>query len=118
MSPMTPIAAAALAPASAAPTTARSAADFIDAYNRHLQAAEAPPAPNTTLALLEPFAGLNAGSSALAQHAGAINGAHMRPSDVMELTMRTHEFVFRCEMTATVANRSSDGAQTLFRQQS
>ena len=32
-------------------------------------------------------------------------------------TLRTHEFVFRCQLTATVANRSGDGVQQLFRQQ-
>jgi hypothetical protein len=32
--------------------------------------------------------------------------------------MRSHEFLFHCELVANVANRSSDGMQQLFRQQS
>jgi hypothetical protein len=42
----------------------------------------------------------------------------LKPSELMMLTMRSHEFLFHCELTANVANRSSDGMQQLFRQQS
>lgn len=42
----------------------------------------------------------------------------MTPSDMLMLTVHAHEFLFQCEITANVANRSSDGIQQLFRQQS
>ena len=34
------------------------------------------------------------------------------------MTMKSHHFLFQCEMTSNVANRTSDGIQQLFRQQS
>jgi hypothetical protein len=48
----------------------------------------------------------------------ALGGAEMTPSDMLNLTVRCHEFLFHCELTSNVANRSSDGIQQLFRQQS
>ena len=41
----------------------------------------------------------------------------MSPGDMLMLTVQSHEFLFHCELTANVANRSSDGIQQLFRQQ-
>jgi len=40
------------------------------------------------------------------------------PGDMLEMTVRCHQFLFQCELTTNVANRSSDGIQQLFRQQS
>ena len=40
------------------------------------------------------------------------------PGQVIEMTMKSHHFLFQCEMTSNVANRTSDGIQQLFRQQS
>ena len=116
----TSIAIGALAPtnaASGAPPSS-SSADFMAASNRALPlAAPPPPSNDAAAALLAPFSGLSTGSNALAQQTGTISSGTFKPSDVMELTLRAHEFMFRCELTATVANRSSDGIQTLFRQQ-
>jgi hypothetical protein len=110
----------AVAPATAGASS--SPADFMAAYNRALPLAAPPtlPANNNAAAaaLLSPLSSLGAGSSALAQQTGAIGSGAFKPSDVMELTLRAHEFMFRCEVTATVANKSSDGIQTLFKQQS
>ncbi len=115
----TTLAVGAVAPATSGASS--SPADFMAAYNRALPPA-APPLPATNngaaAALLSPLSNLGAGSSALAQQTGAIGSGAFKPSDVMELTLRAHEFMFRCEVTATVANRSSDGIQTLFKQQS
>jgi hypothetical protein len=33
------------------------------------------------------------------------------------LTVKSHEFLFHSQLTANVANRTSDGLQQLFRQQ-
>ncbi|WP_101926136.1 MULTISPECIES: hypothetical protein [Luteimonas] len=46
------------------------------------------------------------------------NVDEMTPGQVMEMTMKSHHFLFQCEMTSNVANRTSDGIQQLFRQQS
>lgn len=42
---------------------------------------------------------------------------NLAPGDMLMMTMHAHEFLFRCQLTANVANRSSDGIQQLFRQQ-
>jgi hypothetical protein len=62
---------------------------------------------------------LNGGAESLgasAQHMRAAGG-DLRPSDLLNLTVKAHEFLFRCELTSSVANRSSDGIQQLFREQ-
>ncbi len=46
------------------------------------------------------------------------NVDEMTPGQVMEMTMKSHHFLFQCEMTSNVANRTSDGISQLFRQQS
>jgi len=45
-------------------------------------------------------------------------GADMTPGEVVNLTMKCHEFMFHCQLTSNIANRTSDGIQQLFRQQS
>lgn len=45
-------------------------------------------------------------------------GATMTPGEVVNLTMKCHEFMFHCQLTSNIANRTSDGIQQLFRQQS
>jgi hypothetical protein len=45
-------------------------------------------------------------------------GAEPTPGEMMQLTVKCHEFLFHAEMTSNVANRTSDGVQQLFRQQS
>lgn len=46
------------------------------------------------------------------------SGNELTPSEVVMLTARSHEFMFHCQLTANVANRTSEGLQQLFRQQS
>lgn len=41
-----------------------------------------------------------------------------RPSLMLEMTMASHRFLFKAELTSNVANRTSDGITQLFRQQS
>jgi hypothetical protein len=40
------------------------------------------------------------------------------PGDMLMTMMQVQKFVFECQVTASVANRTSDGVQELFRQQS
>ncbi|MBV1884326.1 MAG: hypothetical protein KUG82_21975 [Pseudomonadales bacterium] len=44
--------------------------------------------------------------------------ADLTPGEMLKITVKAHEFLFQSEMTANVANRSSDGIQQLFKQQS
>lgn len=48
----------------------------------------------------------------------AADRQELTPGDMLQLTVRCHQFMFQCELTANVANRSSEGVQQLFRQQS
>ena len=54
--------------------------------------------------------------SAMANSATA-NGKDMSPGQMVQLTVRSQEFMFHCELTANIANRTSDGLQQLFKQQ-
>jgi hypothetical protein len=50
--------------------------------------------------------------------AAQASGAEMTPGEIVNLTMKCHEFMFHCQLTSNIANRTSDGIQQLFRQQS
>lgn len=45
------------------------------------------------------------------------SGGTLTPGEMINLTMRCQEFMFQCQLTSNIANRSSDGVQQLFRQQ-
>ena len=68
--------------------------------------------------LIDPLLNLNQHSSKLAEAADVGGASDMRPGELLNLTMRSHEFLFHCQLVSNVANRSSDGLQQLFRQQS
>lgn len=68
--------------------------------------------------LVDSLLSLNEHSAALAEQMEGLQERDMKPSELMMLTMRSHEFLFHCELVSNVANRSSDGVQQLFRQQS
>ncbi len=68
--------------------------------------------------LLQPLANLNQESDQLGAKALAVSAKDAQPSDLLLLIYQTHELMFRTQLTANVANRSSDGVQQLFRQQS
>lgn len=46
------------------------------------------------------------------------SGNDLSPSEIVTLTTRSQEFMFYSQLTANVANRTADGLQQLFRQQS
>jgi hypothetical protein len=50
--------------------------------------------------------------------AAAASDSEMTPGEMIMLTVRCHEFLFNCQLTSNIANRTSDGLQQLFRQQS
>jgi hypothetical protein len=65
---------------------------------------------------LEQINGQAAQLSAQAQAATA-EGRSLTPSEMVLMTVKAHEFMFHCQLTSNVANRTSDGLQQLFRQQ-
>jgi len=71
-------------------------------------------------AVLNQFDSLNSRASQIGKLANGMrsSGRDLAPSQVIDMTMRCQEMVFQAELTSNVANRSSDGVQQLFRQQS
>ena len=70
-------------------------------------------------ALFKPLEHINGEASSLsAQAQSAVDsGRSLSPSEMVLMTVKCHEFMFHCQLTANVANRTSDGLQQLFRQQ-
>ena len=69
--------------------------------------------------LFKPFDHINGEAKQLSldAHAAQSAGREMTPSEVVMLTVRCQEFMFHCQLTSNIANRTSDGLQQLFRQQ-
>jgi hypothetical protein len=70
-------------------------------------------------ALMKPFELLSAEAAQISAKAGeaASGGATLSPGEMIMLSVRCQEFMFHCQLTSNVANRTSDGLQQLFRQQ-
>lgn len=70
--------------------------------------------------MMAAFDRLNVGADSIREVANrmAANPQDASPSQIFELTMKCHEFMFQTQLTSNVANRTSDGIQQLFRQQS
>jgi hypothetical protein len=102
--------------------SAASVKRFEEAYSHAVARRDAstsvPESHHSMQAFLDPLLNLNSSSTSLAERSGRAALADMKPSELMMLTMRSHEFLFNCQLVANVANRSSDGVQQLFRQQS
>ena len=84
-----------------------------------LEARAAAPVNAGVKALFEPLQHLDAEASSLSSHARAAMqaGQSLTPGEMVMLSVRCHEFLFHSQLTANVANRTSDGLQQLFRQQ-
>jgi hypothetical protein len=69
--------------------------------------------------LMQPFEHINGEATRLSLDANAAQsaGRDMSPSEMVQLTVRCQEFMFHCQLTSNIANRTSDGLQQLFRQQ-
>jgi TolA-binding protein len=68
--------------------------------------------------VMETLDRLNGKAESLGSRAVQMQGGQMKPSDILMMTLRAQEFLFHCELTSNVANRTSDGVQQLFREQS
>jgi hypothetical protein len=60
---------------------------------------------------------LNGRADTLGLKALEMKGDELKPGEMLRMTMAAHEFLFHCELTSNVANRSSEGVQQLFREQ-
>ena len=76
--------------------------------------------PEGTRAVLQALESLNGGAERIESmsHSLAAGSSDFTPAEMIQLTMRAHQFMFTAQLTSNVANRSSDGIQQLFRQQS
>lgn len=104
--------------------------DFAEAMNRAGSPAANAPQDVASVGSAEPSEGirmlmsamdnLNGGAQNINDLAKTMtqNTGELTPAQVIEMTMKSHHFLFQCEMTSNVANRTSDGIQQLFRQQS
>ncbi len=99
----------------------------IGAFDRSLQNAvhrvEARPSlevSDSAKALMRPFDQVNTEAASLATDAQAAkeSARELTPGELVSLTARCQMFMFHCQLTSNIANRTSDGLQQLFRQQS
>lgn len=76
--------------------------------------------PQGTRAVLSALESLNGGAARIESmsHSLTAGASDFTPGEMIQLTMRAHQFLFTAQLTSNVANRSSDGIQQLFRQQS
>ena len=77
--------------------------------------------PEASAALKTMFAQLekvNGEAKSVSDFANKPRAGAMTPSEIVQLTVRCQEFMFHCQLTSNIANRTSDGVQQLFRQQS
>ena len=70
--------------------------------------------------LVQPLDHINAEAVSLGRdaRAAAASGQELTPGELVNLTVRCQEFMFHCQLTSNIANRTSEGLQQLFRQQS
>jgi hypothetical protein len=70
-------------------------------------------------ALFQPLDQINLEAAQLSEHARRAmqSGTDLSPGEMVMLSVKCHEFLFHSQLTANVANRTSDGLQQLFRQQ-
>ncbi|MCG7929001.1 MAG: hypothetical protein N0E44_03000 [Candidatus Thiodiazotropha lotti] len=75
---------------------------------------------NTEKAISKPLDYINQEAEKIVNYAKSAveSGNELTPSEIVMLTARSHEFMFHCQLTSNIANRTSDGLQQLFRQQS
>lgn len=113
-------------PSAGLPAAVFDIAHFDAAYAAAGHAASPPTLPKVSggeneglRAVLVTLQGLNGGAESLGAAAplSQANSVGLEPADMLLMTMKAHQFLFHCELTANVANRTSDGVQQLFREQ-
>jgi hypothetical protein len=86
----------------------------------HLEAQPVRAPGATAEALLRPLDHINGEAARLSSDAQLAQaaGRAMSPGEIVTLTVRCQQFMFHCQLTSNIANRTADGLQQLFRQQS
>lgn len=71
-------------------------------------------------AMMQPLDFIDGEATGLMEYAESAMASEneLSPSEIVMLTARSQEFMFHAQLTANVANRTSEGMQQLFRQQS
>jgi hypothetical protein len=138
MDSITPVAfemaAAAAQPSGVATAAAAGAPTVFDLANFHAayasaaqttpQAVQAPKVSGTETggfhSVMVMLQGLNGDAESIGTAAlqNKSSQARMTPGDMLAMTTQAYEFLFHCEVTSNVANRTSEGVQQLFQQQS
>ena len=95
----------------------------IGAFQGAMSRLDAQPSPAVSASaqqLMRPFEHINSEAAQMSADAQAAKsaGRDMTPGEIVSLTMRAQEFMFHCQLVSNIANRTSDGLQQLFRQQS
>ncbi|MGN7726977.1 hypothetical protein ACTJIL_14320 [Luteimonas sp. 22616] len=117
----------AASPAAQPQATMFEVSQFADAYANGGKASGSPTAVSAPAqpsegmrALLSTFENLNTGADKISamSHAITSSGSDPTPGQMLQVTMEAHKFLFKAELTSNVANRTSDGVQQLFKQQS
>ena len=138
MDPITPvafdIAAAAGQPPGVAGTAATGTPTVFDLAHFQAQYANATPSSNPVAQTVRASASEDDGFRSVMVMLQGLNGraesigtaasqsmtsqSRMTPADMLAMTTHAYEFLFHCELTSNVANRTSEGVQQLFQQQS
>ncbi len=92
----------------------------LDGASSRIEAHRASPPSAAAQALFRPFEHINSEAASLSvdARAAASSGRELTPGELVSLTVRCQEFMFHCQLTSNIANRTSEGLQQLFRQQS
>ena len=86
-----------------------------------LATVDAVEAPNAAVkGVFDKLSSLDTQAKSLADEAKAAeaSGGEFTPGEMVQLSVRAHEFMFNAQLTSNMANRTSDGLQQLFKQQS
>ncbi|MCG7920985.1 MAG: hypothetical protein N0C81_15635 [Candidatus Thiodiazotropha lotti] len=91
-----------------------------NAQNKTMDVPRSEGPSNTEKAISKPLDYINQEAEKIVNYAKSAveSGNELTPSEIVMLTARSHEFMFHCQLTSNIANRTSDGLQQLFRQQS
>ena len=95
------------------------AGDFAAALERNAGPTPAQEIPSVVRDMLTTLDNVNGEAKSVTEYARSAEASNgeLTPGEIVELTMRCQEFMFHCQLTSNIANRSSDGIQQLFRQQ-
>lgn len=95
-------------------------AEFAGSLERAADSARVTEPSAAAEAMLAPLDYIDGEARSLIEYAesAVASGNELTPSEIVMLTARSQEFMFHAQLTSNVANRTADGLQQLFRQQS